>query len=227
MSSRTASSLASLALLALLAGRLGAQDWESFAASSSRSMDPEILQLMARSDLEQNIAICKGLGRRADADIRVVLDSLAASHSTKTALGTEVLLRWLLSSVVDARPQEQSLRAWEDANASSVDVLLSKIDQWENPQLRGCLLKLAAIAGEAQGMHAIMDVGAGVVRELERSDGLIPSQDAALALDFLSASRGAGRSELFPLCVEIARLSRDAVLVRAARAAATALATAP
>ena len=68
MSSRTASPHALLALFALLAVPLGAQDWESFAASSSRSMDPAILQIMARSDLEQNIAICKGLGRRADAD---------------------------------------------------------------------------------------------------------------------------------------------------------------
>jgi len=227
MSSRAAFALATLALFVGLAVPLRAQDWESFAASSKQAMDPLILQIMAKSNLEDNIALCRGLGRRADADVHVFIDSLAAGHASRTALGTEVLLRWLMSSVLDANPQEQSLRRWEAANASSVDMLLDRIDQWGNPQLRGALLTLAVIANSPQGMHAIMAVGVGVVRELERSDGLIPSLDAALALDFLSAARRAARSDFLPCCTAIARLSRDAVLVRAARSAAKDLATAP
>jgi hypothetical protein len=227
MSSRTAFALATLALSMLLTVPLQARDWESFAASSKRAMDPLILRIMAQSDLEENIALCRGLGRRTDADVRVFIDSLAAGHSSKTELRTEVLLRWLLSSVLDANPQEQSLRAWQTANESSVATLLNRIDQWGNPQLKGLLLRLAVIANGPQGMSAIMAVGAGVVDELERSDGLIPSQDAALALDFLSASRSTARSDFLPLCTAIARLSRDVVLVRAARSAAEALAAAP
>ncbi len=113
--------------------------------------------------------MCKGLGRREDADVRVFIDSLAAGHASKTALETEVLLRWLLSSSLDANPQEQSLHRWLAANASSVDMLMDRIDQWKNPQLRGVLSRLAVIAKSAQGMHAIMAVGSGVVGELERS----------------------------------------------------------
>ncbi len=229
MSSRTAfavTTLAFFALFALVAAPLRAQDWESFAASSNRAMDPLMLHIMAESDLEENIALCKGLGRRADADVRVFIDSLAAGDTSKTALGTEALLRRLLSSVLEANAREESLRAWQEANASSVEMLLDRIDQWGDPQLRGALVKLALIANTPQGVRAIMNVGTGVVRELERSDGLIPSQDAALALDFLSAARVLARSDFFPSCVEIARLSRDEVLVKAARSAASALAAA-
>ena len=233
MSSRTAFAGATfaffvmLALSVVVAVPLQAQDWESFAASSQQAMDPVILRIMAESDLEDSIALCRGLGQRADADVHVFIDSLMAGHVAKTALGTEVLLRWLISSALAAHPQEQSLRSWQAANTSSVDELLDRIEQWQNPQLKGALLELAVIARSAQGMHAIMDVGDGVVRELERSDGLIPSQDAALALDFLSAARSSSRSDFLPSCTAIARLSRDAVLVRAARSAAKDLAAAP
>jgi hypothetical protein len=73
-------------------------------------------------------------------------------------------------------------------------------------------------------MHAIMDTGASVVRELESSDGLVPSEDAALVLDFLQAARRTARSDFFPYCAAIARLSRDKVIVDAARSAAAGLA---
>jgi hypothetical protein len=226
MSSRTAFVFTTLALSVALSVPLDAQDWEGFAAASTQAMDPVILQIIARSDLEENIAMCKGLGRRADADVRVFIDSLAAGHASRKALETEVVLRWLLSSSLDANSQEQSMHRWLAANASSVDMLLDRIDQWKDPQLRGLLLRLAVIANSAQGMHAIMAVGSGVVSELERSDGLIPSQDAALGLDFLAAARSSARSEFLPACAAIARLSRDAVLVTAARSAARDLAAA-
>lgn len=226
MSSRTAFALALLAF-ALASAPLRAQDWESFAASSSRALDPEILRIMAESGLEENIAICRGLGRRGDADVQVFIDSLAAGHVAKTAVGTEVLLRWLLSTALGARTGEQDLRAWQEANAPAVDMLFSRIDQWGNPQLKAALVRLALIARNSQGTRAIMAVGTGLVRELESSGGLIPSEDMALALDFLSAARSTARSELFDPCVEIARLSRDAVLVSAARSTAKALAAAP
>jgi hypothetical protein len=106
-------------------------------------------------------------------------------------------------------------------------MLLFKITAWKNPQLKGALLAFAVIAPGPQGMHAIMDVGASVVRELEASDGLIPSEDAALVLDFLNAARRAARADFFTYCAAIARLSRDKVIVDAAHSAAAELAAAP
>ena len=222
MSSRTACSL----LLILLAARLCAQDWEGFAASSDRSADPVILQTMAAGDLETNIALCRGIARRSDPDVGSIIESLAAGHAARTAVSTELLLRYLLKGVLDANPTEASLRSWASTNAVPLDMLLFRITECKSPQLRGVLLAFAVIAPGTQGMHAVMDVGASVVRELEASDGLIPSEDAALVLDFLNAARRAARSDFLPYCTAIARLSRDKVIVDAARSAASALASA-
>src|SRR5208337_1341926 len=145
---------------------------------------------------------------------------------SRTALHTELLLRYLLEGARSANPQDASLLKWAVTNASALDALLFKITEWKSPQLEGVLLSFAVIAPGPQGMHAIMDVGASLVRELESSQGLIPSEDAALVLDFLDAARKAGRSDFFPSCAAIARLSRDKVIVDAARSAAAALASA-
>ncbi|MGO9309929.1 MAG: hypothetical protein ACLQDL_12990 [Spirochaetia bacterium] len=214
-------------LLFLLAARvLCAQDWESFAAASDRSADPIILQTMAAGDLETNIALCKGLARRSDSDCRAILESLAAGHASRTTLHSELLLRYLLEGVRSANPQEASLAQWAAANASALDELLFRIAEWRSPQLEGVLLAFALIAPGPQGMHAIMDVGDSLVRELESSAGLIPSEREALVLDFLAAARKADRADFFPSCAAIARLSRDKVIVEAARSAAAALASA-
>jgi hypothetical protein len=211
-------------LFVLLAGALFGQDWEGFAASSDRSADTIILQTMATGDLETNIALCKGLARRSDQDVSTIIDFLASGHAARTLTKTELLLRYLLQGVLDANPQEPSLRSWSATNASVVDTLLGRMSQWKSPQLKGALLSFAVIAPRSQGMHAIMDTGASVVRELESSDGLVPSEDAALVLDFLQAARRTARSDFFPYCAAIARLSRDKVIVDAARSAAAGLA---
>jgi hypothetical protein len=214
-------------LYVLLAGALFGQDWEGFGASSDRSADPIILQTMATADLETNVALCKGLARRSDQDVGAIIDFLASGHAAKTTAKTELLLRYLLQGVLDARSQPAALLSWVEANAVPLDGLLARISQWKDPQLKGALLSFAVIAPGSQGMHAIMDTGAAVVQELESSDGLIPSEDAALGLDFLSAAQRTGRSDFFSYCAAIARLSRDKVLVDAARAAAAQLARAP
>ena len=214
-------------LLVLLAGPLFAQDWERFAAGSDRSEDGFILQTMTDGDLETGIALCRGLGRRKDLDVQAVIDFLVTQHTPGSEVKSELLLRWLITSVREAHRQEEALRAWTASNAQSLDMLLAHISVWKSAQLKGALLGLAVIAPGTRGANAIMDVGQEVVQELEdSSDGLIPSQDSALALDFLAAARRASSSDFFPLCVSIARLSREKVLVDAARSAARALASA-
>jgi len=203
------------------AGTLPAQDWESVAARSDPSMDGFIVQSIIDGDLENGIALCKGLGRRKDLDVQAVIDSLATRRTPGSETKSEVMLRWLVVSAKDAHPEADSLRAWAAANSRSVDLLLERISLWKSAQLKGALLTLAVIAPEDRGARAIMDVGRDVVRELEDSpDGLIPPQDIALALDFLAAARRSARAELFPVCADIARLSREKVLVDAARSAA-------
>lgn len=215
-------------LLMLAAGTLGAQDWESYAAGSDRSMDALILQNMAEGDLETRIALCRGLGRRSDQDVQAIIDALVSERRLDVGGTSELLLRWLISSARDAHPQAEGLRAWGAANARSVDVLLERMPGWKSAQLKGALLSLAVIAPGSRGANAIMDVGLELVRELQEApDGLMPSQDTALALDFLAAARQVPRRDFFGVCADIARLSREKVLVDAARGAARELAAAP
>jgi hypothetical protein len=223
------SSMKACALLVVLLARpLFGQDWEAFAASSTRASDSLILQVMAAGALEEKIALCRGLARRADQDLHSIIESLAAAHVASTSVTTEVLLRYLLEGVRDAHPQEKSLRDWYAANSSAVDLLLVRMPQWKSQQLKGDLLAFAVIAPGPQGLPAITDVGVSVVEELAASaDGLVPSEDGALALNFLAAARQTARSDYFSYCADIARLSRDKVIVDAARAAAAALARAP
>jgi len=209
----------------MTAGALLAQDWEGVAARSGRSMDDFIVQSIADGDLGTGIALCKGLGRRQDLDVQAVIDAIVARRTPGSEVKSEVMLRWLVTSAREAHPQAESLRAWAAANSRSVDMLLGRISLWKSAQLKGALLELAVIAPEDRGARAIMDVGQDVVRELEDSpDGLIPSQDTALALDFLAAARRSARADFFPVCVQVARLSRENVLVDAARSAAQELA---
>ena len=130
--------------------------------------------------------------------------------------------------MLEAKTGEAPLRNWATANTDALSMLFAMIAEWKSPQLKGTLLKFALAAPGQEGLHAIMDVGASVVSELNASpDGLIPSQDAALALDFLNAASGSARTDFLAYCTDIARLSRDAVIVAAARAAAVSLSTVP
>jgi hypothetical protein len=200
---------------------LPAQDWEGVAAGSDRSMDAFIVQSIAEGDLETGIALCKGLGRRKDMDVQPIMDFLVTRRTPGSDARAEVMLRWLVASAKAAHPDTESLRAWTAANSRSVDMLLERISLWKSAQLKGALLAFALIAPQDRGARAIMDIGHDVVRELlDSPDGLIPSQDTALALDFLNAARQSARTELFSVCVDIARLSREKVLVDAARSAA-------
>jgi hypothetical protein len=221
------SSRGTLALFLLfIAIHLFPQDWERFAASSDRSADTLILQIMAAGDLETNITLCKGLARRSDNNISAILEFLVNGHSGKTFTSTELLLRYLLEGVRDAYSSEMLLRTWVATNEVSMETLLLKITDWKSPQLRGVLLSYASVVPEQQGIRAIIDVGASLDLELNATQGWIPYPEKALVLNFLQAASRARNPDLLSYCAEIARLSRDKVLVDAARSAATAIASA-
>jgi hypothetical protein len=221
MSSRSACAI----LLIVLCAPLYGQDWEGFAAASDRSADPVLLQTMAVSPFEVNVALCRGIARRSDPDAHSIIGYLVAGYAARSTVSSELLLRFLLQGVLDANRSDAARRRWAAANTDSLDGLFSNMSQWKSAQLKGALLEFAVIAPGPTGLHAVADVGAAVVGELEASTGLIPSEDSALALDFLKAARRSARPEFFSYCTDIARLSRDKVIVMAARSAAAALAT--
>ncbi len=192
-------------------------------------MDAFLIQNLDAADLETGIAICKGLGQRADLDVQAEIDFLLSQRNpVRSAASIEVMLRWLIASAAQAHPRQEELTAWVAANAPQVDRLLESMPRWKDAQLKGALLALAVIAPGTSGTAAIMEAAGEVIRKLEDSpDGTISPQDTALAVDAVAAARQAGKRVFFEPCVQIARLSRDKTLVDAARAAARQLATAP
>ncbi len=221
MSSRSASAL----LLLLCAAALWGQDWEGFAAASDRSKDPVILQALAGEDLETRLAICRGLGRRPDASVGALVRPLLEASTPRGSDRTELLLRVLLQSAADSHSREEDLRDWASANESILDDVLAHISCWKSPQLQSILLRFAAVRADAQAIRAIMEVGASLVNRLQAVRGLISPEEAALALDYLSAVRRIPRDDFLEQCAAISRLSRDKAVVDAARAAAGMLAS--
>lgn len=222
MSSRTALTL----LLLLVVGPLSAQDWEAFAAASDRSQDAFILQTMKSAGLDEQISLCRGLGRRQDRNVEAVIDSLAESSSPGTAARTELLLRWVLASARAAYPGDKDLAEWIGDNSASVDMLLGSMRRWKSAMLKVELIALAVIARTPSSIPAVMEAGDGVVKLLQNTGGLLSGEDATLALAFLAAAARTAAPDFLPICADIARLSRDKTVMDAARNAAAAIAKA-
>jgi hypothetical protein len=217
-----------LALISVVLGLgcrpVSAQDWETFAASSDRSQDSFIIETMKQGELEAQLSLCRGLGRRADSNVEAVIDSLVAGYAPGTASRTELLLRQLLVSARTAHRQDTDLPSWVAANAASLETLLAGMARWRAPMLKVELVSLAAIAGGPAARRALLEAGAGVGQALKGSGGLLSGEETALALAFLEAARRAPSADLLPACADIARLSRDGTVVDAAREAAAACA---
>jgi len=222
MSSRTAFALAA-ALLVGCPALLAAQDWEAVAASSDRSQDGLLVRMLNEGDLERQIALCRGLGRRQDRNIAPVIDFLTSHYSPGTADRTELLLRWLLASARSAHEQEADFQAWIDANSQSVDALLAGMDRWRSPMLKTELVACATVEGTTGSRQAIMKAGAQTVSGLQATGGWLSGAETALALAFLDAAGRVKDTDFLAACADIARLSRDRDVVLAARQAADSL----
>ena len=108
------------------------------------------------------------------------------------------------------------------ANSPSVDALLTDMSRWRSPMLKVELMALAVIAGGPVSQRAILEAGSEIISRLRETGGLLSGEDTALALAFLDAARQAGTSDFLRPCAEVARLSRDEKVVKAAREAAAA-----
>jgi hypothetical protein len=223
---RSGRSIASL-LFMLLPIALPALDWESFAESSSSVQDTVLLSAMGEGDLETALEICRGVSRRADPSMAAIIEALADSHTGSAFWRNELLIRTLLQPVAAAETEAEFRKARASANAGILDDLFARIGDWSDPQLAGVLVRIAPLSASPQALQAVAYIGTRIVHWLQNGKGLIPSQEAGLALDYLDSAIALGRGELGAQCAEIARLSRDAVIVKAARTAAMTLLTLP
>jgi hypothetical protein len=221
MSSR----LIACALAFLAVAAVSAVDWEAFSAASGPELDPDLLDAMAHGDQETWISICTGITRRKDPSIGAFMETLAAGHTGTNDWRIEHCLRIILDGLLDGPLSTGERGARVDANAASLDVLFSSVMEWRDPQLLGLLVRAAALHPSPGGLQAVMNVGRRISEELESNGGFLMPQEASLALDFLASVRSLAHPDFLPQCADIARLSRDGILVDEARSVAGTLAS--
>jgi hypothetical protein len=206
---------------------LPAQDWEAFAAGSSSEQDAVLLSAMAGGDLETALSICRGVSLRADPYMGRIIQVLTAAHTGTSSWRSELLLRVLLQPVGAAQSGEVFRRARVSSNAEVLAYLFLRMNDWTDFQLAGVLVRIAPLAASTEALQAVAYVGSWIAGELQEGIGLLSSQETGLALDFLESAMTLGRPELAEQCAAIARLSREPVLMSAARTAARALLSLP
>jgi hypothetical protein len=213
------------ALLLLAAQAAAAVDWESFAAKSDHLDDPVLIQAMAGADLDTRLEVCRGVGTRADPYDGDLLESLISSRRAGETARDELLLRVLLAGVFDPSRGDAELRLRVDANRQALSTLASRMPELHDAQLIGVLVRIFPLMPSPEGLPALMAVGNRLVGALRDAAGVVPPTEMALSLDFLSSVEAVNDQDLLPLCTDIARLSREAVVAREARRVARLLAT--
>ncbi len=156
-----------------------------------------------------------------------IIQVLESAHTGSGSWRSELLLRVLLQPLGDAGSADDFRRARAASNADALGALFGRMSEWRDAQLAGVLVRIAPLAASPEALLAVARVGSRIETELENGNGLIPSQETALALDFLGSAAAMGLQELAEQCTAIARLSREPVLVSTARAAARSLLALP
>jgi hypothetical protein len=216
MSSRAVISV----VLILVSLGASAADWGTLAADSDRTLDPALLSAMQDEDLDTKLSICAGVGNRADPFAGNIIAALMAGNSRKTRDTVELLLRTLLQGLFEPSRGESWISQRIEANRNELDSMAGEMAEWRDPQLVGALVRILPLLNTPRALPALAQAGSRVVRALERGSGAIHPQELALVLDFLSAVERTHRSDFLAQCTDIARLSREKLIVDRARAVA-------
>ena len=227
MSSRAALGAIIVMVFQLAPVTIAAQDWEAFAAGSSSAQDPVLLSAMDAGDMQTELGICRGVSRRADPSMTGFIQALTNTRAVRGIWQSELLLRVLLEPLSEHGVSGDFRQARLEANTGALDELFSRMDDWKDSQLAATLVRIAPFAQSPVSVQAVVRIGTRVIADLATGKGLIPSQEVALALDYLASATAMGRQEMAEQCMQIARLSYEPLLVKTARAAATTLLSLP
>jgi hypothetical protein len=208
------------ALLITASALASAEDWGTFAARSARADDQILMQALGEGDFGEKAAICSGIGRRDDPYAADVIEWLLERNAGTEKAQVEILLRMVLQGLFDPARGQPRMRSAITENTVALRSMISRIDRWTDPQLKSLLVRLFPFMPAAEVFPALLTVGSGLVNLFASGEGLIPSQEMGLALDYLSVAETMTCHDCFEQCAALARLSREKVLVDRARAAA-------
>ena len=208
---------AACALLLCVGAASRASQWGPIVEASDRSLDPAILEAFQTGDFDTQIEICAAMGRRSDPLAAGLLAALLAGFSRQDAHRGEHLLRVLLESLFDPRLGEAGLRERFEANREELLAAQSRWDSFADAQLKGALLRILPFFESSLSLPFLMAAGKSLVEALDASDGLLPPGETGLVLDFLGTAQRISTPDFLDPCLEMARLSREKVVIDRAR----------
>jgi hypothetical protein len=220
MSSRAALGAFLCLLLMHPAPSVDAQDWQTFAAASMSAQDSVLISAIDGADFQTALDIYRGVSRRVDPSLGSFFRILADSRADGAWWQKELLLRILLEPFSDSQASGDFRRARLAVNADALAALFTRMTEWNDPLLAATLVRIAALTGSPEALQAVVKVGARLIDALRKGNGYLFAPEATLAQDYLASASAFRRQLLAEQCAEIARLSRDAVLVKEARDAA-------
>jgi hypothetical protein len=211
-------------LILFAAVTASAADWGTLAAESDRRLDPALVSALQGEDFDTKVLICTGVGHRPDPFAGDILTALLEINAGKMSDRIELLLRMLLQGLFDTSKGEKWVSDRIAANRDVLDSMARRMAQWKDPQLAGALVRILPSLDTPGALPGLAQAGSRVVGTLETGNGVIPSQDLALAMDFLTAVEATGRADFLEQCTAIARLSREKAIVDRAREVARGIA---
>jgi hypothetical protein len=191
-----------------------------FVKASDRSADPLILSLMSGADLPARLDIAAALGTRSDPYAGDILESLSAGFDKSRRFENELVLRTLLSSLFPPSIPAETRGARLDANRAALDAMVRRLMDFSDPQLAALLVKTAASLGDAEYRPILAERARVLIDVLEDNGGMLRPEDGGLLLSLLDFFRAHPSEDFLPLCLDVARLSREKAFVESARTAA-------
>jgi hypothetical protein len=203
--------------LLLCARAAGASEWGTLVEASDRTLDPAILEAFETGDYDTRLSICEAMGRRSDPLAAGLIAALLSDFSHRGGYRGEHLLRVLLESLFDPQLGPAVLRERYEANTEQLLAAESRWDAFADPQLKAALLRILPLFDPARSLPLLMAAGKNLIDALEKVDGLLPPDETGLILDFLSTAQRISTPDFLDPFLEIARLSREKVVIDKAR----------
>ena len=192
-----------------------------FVKASDRSSNPLILSMMFATDLSERLEIASALGERREPYVGDIVSSLSSGFEVSFQFQSELILRFLLSSLLSPSLPAETIRSRLEANRDAFDELVRRLMDFSDPQLEALLVGVAGSLGDVPYRPVLAAKARALLDEIEENQGFLRPQERGLLMTLLEYFASYPSADFLRLCVDAARLSRDKTVVDKARAAAS------
>jgi len=208
-----------VAFLAVAALSAAASDWHRFVAESDRTANPMIIELLAGSDIADQLDIVSALGKREDPYVEDVIQWICMGFNSRKDFQREYVLRTLLGSLLESSLPHDLLTDRASVNFDELEKLIRGMSEMRDPLLRNELLRIMELL-PVELIPCVSQQFAAVLLKIKAGGGETGPGDRALLLTLLSYAARHPRGEFLQPCLETARSSREKLVVENARTAA-------